>query len=63
MRWIGGRGIFGKAAGQRISHSGRKFEDVYLDHKSYVKWVLELGATAHVEFEVFSIFSEEIDGS
>ena len=24
-------------------HSGRKFEDVYLDHKSYVKWVLELG--------------------
>ena len=23
-------------------HSGRKFEDVYLDHKSYVKWVLEL---------------------
>ena len=24
-------------------HSGRKFEDLYLDHKSYVKWVLELG--------------------
>ena len=24
-------------------HCGRKFEDVYLDHKSYVKWVLELG--------------------
>ena len=23
--------------------SGRKFEDVYLDHESYVKWVLELG--------------------
>ena len=22
---------------------GRKFEDVYLDHKSDVKWVLELG--------------------
>ena len=24
-------------------HSGRKFEDVYLDHKSYAQWVLELG--------------------
>ena len=23
-------------------HSGRKFEDVYLHHESYVKWVLEL---------------------
>ena len=23
-------------------HSGRKFEDVYLDHESYVRWVLEL---------------------
>ena len=34
-------------------HSGRKFEDLYLDHKSYVKWVLELGQPTHVEFEVF----------
>ena len=24
-------------------HSGRKFEDVHLDHKSYAQWVLELG--------------------
>ena len=24
-------------------HSGRKFEDVYLDHKSYAEWVLDLG--------------------
>ena len=23
-------------------HSGRKIEDVYLDHESYVRWVLEL---------------------
>ena len=63
MRWIGGRGIFGKAAGQRISHSGRKFEDVYLDHKSYVKWVLELGQPHMWSLRCFSIFSEEIDGS
>ena len=33
-------------------HSGRKFEDVNLDHESFVKWVVQ-NETADVEFEVF----------
>ena len=38
------------------THSGRKFEDLYLDHKSYVKWVLELGQPLMSTLRCFRFF-------
>ena len=43
-------------------HFGRKFEDVYLDHKSSVKWVLELWQPHMWSLRCFLILSDEIDG-
>ena len=41
-------------------HSGRKFEDVYLDHKSYVKWVLELGQPHMWSLRCFRYFLKRL---
>ena len=41
-------------------HSGRKFEDVYLDHKSYVKWVVELGQPHMWSLRCFRYFLKRL---
>ena len=43
-------------------HSGRKFEEVYLDHEPYVKWGVGTQTSADVEFDMFQVLSDEIDG-